>query len=115
MKTVAQEKDHRDEKKAAEALTLSRYGVPLESIASYLNLSPAAMKKIYGAEIATGRAEAGREVGRTIFEKALSGDMAALVFWAKTQMGWKEAAKQDSQTAGAAEIKIYKLPDNGRK
>ena len=40
-----------------------------------------------------GRAVANTKIGKRLFDKAISGDTTALIFWAKVRMGWKETQK----------------------
>lgn len=53
------------------------------------------MVKLYKQELITGRTNANVKVGKRLFEKAMSGDTTALIFWAKTRMGWRETQKID--------------------
>jgi hypothetical protein len=37
-----------------------------------------------------GKAKANSKIGQTLFQKATGGDTTAMIWWSKTQMGWKE-------------------------
>jgi hypothetical protein len=41
----------------------------------------------------SGKAKANSQVGRTLFQKATSGDTTAMIWWTKTQMKWSETQK----------------------
>ena len=62
-------------------------------MAAYLGMSVETLAKLYQQEIDKGRAVANLKIGQTLFTKAIGGDTAACIFWAKTQMGWKENGK----------------------
>ncbi|MDL2315497.1 hypothetical protein LJC59_00240 [Desulfovibrio sp. OttesenSCG-928-A18] len=85
----------RDEKKASEVMAMSQYGLPQESMAAYLGMSVETLVGLYREEIDKGRAVANLMVGKTLFSKAVAGDITAAIFWAKTQMGWRETCKID--------------------
>lgn len=75
--------------------SLSQYGVPQEEIAQRIGISVDTMATVYRAEILRGRGNANANVGKRLFQKAMDGDTTALIFWAKTRMGWKEIQKID--------------------
>ena len=74
---------------------LSQYGVPQENIAATIGCCVETMLKLYGQEHKEGRAVANAKIGKRLFEKAMEGDVSALIFWAKTQMKWRETSKID--------------------
>jgi hypothetical protein len=41
-------------------------------------------------ELDLGKIKVNAQIGGKLFQKAMSGDTASLIFWAKTQMGWRE-------------------------
>jgi hypothetical protein len=42
-----------------------------------------------------GRAKANGKIGKTLFDKAMSGDTGSLIWWTKTQMRWAETQKHE--------------------
>lgn len=89
------------EPKDAETVrAMAQYGVPHEDIAATLGMCVETMQRLYGAELVKGRAVANVKIGRRLFDKAMSGDTAALIFWAKTRMGWKETQKLEAVREG---------------
>ncbi len=72
---------------------LAQYGVPFENIAAVIDLSVDTMKKLYGPYLEKGKALANAAVGERLFKKCQEGDTTAMIFWAKTQMGWRETQK----------------------
>jgi hypothetical protein len=72
---------------------LSGLGLPQEQIAETIGCSVDTMVKYLQHEITIGKAKANSSISQKLFEKAMSGDSALLIFYAKTQMRWKETDK----------------------
>ncbi|MDR1921112.1 MAG: hypothetical protein LBS31_05125 [Candidatus Adiutrix sp.] len=104
----------RDEELAAEAEAMSRFGVAAELIAARARLTLPELRRLYQADLDRGQAEAALAIGQALFEKAVGGDLAALVFWAKTRLGWKESQRTEAPER-PAKLLVYRLPDNGRQ
>jgi hypothetical protein len=81
------------ERKQVEAL--SGYGLPLDQIAVLVRkgISVETLTKHFADELVSGKAKANSQVGRTLFQKATSGDTTAMIWWTKTQMKWSETQK----------------------
>ena len=81
------------ERKHVEAL--SGYGLPLDQIAVLVRkgISVDTLTKHFADELISGKAKANSQVGRTLFQKATSGDTTAMIWWSKTQMKWSETQK----------------------
>lgn len=84
-----------DESNAMTVRALSQYGVPQEDIAAQIGCCVETMVGLYAREMAEGRAVANAKIGKRLFAKAMDGDTASLIFWAKTRMGWRETQKVD--------------------
>ena len=71
---------------------LSGYGLGHKQMASLIRggISPITLEKWFHTELDSGHALACAQVGRTLFEKAMGGDTTAMIWWSKTQMGWRE-------------------------
>lgn len=68
-------------------------GTPQETIASIIGIDPKTLRKHYREELDLAKARANATIGGALFNKAKSGDTAAMIFWMKSQAGWRE--KQD--------------------
>jgi hypothetical protein len=79
---------------------MAGYGVPHEQIACIIRdgIDADTLKKHFRKELTQGKAKASAKIGQTLFQKATGGDTTAAIFWAKTQMGWKE--KQEIEHTG---------------
>jgi hypothetical protein len=67
-------------------------GIPQEQIAMVIRdgIDADTLAKHFKKEIRESKILANAKVGGTLFNKIMNGDTAAAIFWAKTQMGWKE-------------------------
>jgi hypothetical protein len=84
-------KRHKRTKENADLIkSFVRYGVRHEYICSHLGITKPTLYKYYKKEIAEATIYAHTKVGKSIFDRAIAGDMTAAIFYAKTQMGWKE-------------------------
>ena len=72
--------------------SMSGFGVPLEQIAALTcgGIDRDTLSKHFKNELIQGKAKANSKIGQTLFQKATNGDTSAAIFWAKTQMGWRE-------------------------
>jgi hypothetical protein len=78
-----------DNKRTVE--TAAGLGLPVEMIATLLGLNPRTVTKRYAKQIAQGKAKSSMAISQTLFHKAVrQGDPTCLIWWTKTQMGWKE-------------------------
>lgn len=91
-----------EERKQVEAM--SGYGVPLEQIAILIRgIHIETLSKYFSTELTSGKAKANAQIGRTLFQKAVGGDTTAAIFWAKTQMRWKDTTINEH--TGSVELK----------
>jgi hypothetical protein len=69
---------------------LSGYGLPHEQIAALVGrgIDRDTLAKHFRRELDEGKAAASERIGATLFEKAMAGDTASLIWWTKAQMRW---------------------------
>ena len=75
---------------------LATWAVPEQHIASLVGddgVDLSTLRKHFVEEIAKGRAKASMGIGSTLYQKAMAGDVASLIWWTKTQMRWAEQPK----------------------
>ena len=65
-------------------------GTPQSVIADVLNIDAKTLRKWYRAELDLAKAKANATIGGALFNKAKAGDTTAMIFWMKTQAGWRE-------------------------
>ena len=97
------------ERKQVEAM--SGYGLPIEQIAILVRggIDTDTLRKHFATELVAGKAKANSGVGRTLFQKAMGGDTAAMIWWSKTQMRWKEVQQHEITGADGAPIEYKKI------
>jgi len=97
------------ERKQVEAM--SGYGLPIEQIAILVRggIDADTLRKHFATELVAGKAKANSGVGRTLFQKAMGGDTAAMIWWSKTQMKWKETQAHELTGADGAPLEFAKI------
>ena len=76
-------------------------GIPQESICLVVRdgIDDKTLRKHFRRELDTSKIKANAKVGGALFNKAMAGDTSAAIFWAKTQMGWKETPQIDTNVS----------------
>jgi hypothetical protein len=89
-----------EERRQAEAM--SGFGVPMEQIAAIMRggIHLETLRAHFAEELLQGKAKANAKIGQTLFQKAMGGDTAAMIWWSKTQMRWSETQKIEVNGAG---------------
>jgi hypothetical protein len=97
------------ERKQVEAM--SGYGLPIEQIAILVRggIDTDTLRKHFATELVAGKAKANSGVGRTLFQKAMGGDTAAMIWWSKTQMKWKEVQQHELVGADGGPLQFEKI------
>lgn len=95
-----------EQRRTVEAM--AGFGVPHEDIAFVVGCSAPTLKKYCAHELRSGRVRANTQVGQTLFRLATGirengvviqpPNVAAAIYWTKSQMGWRE--KQPEQSGG---------------
>jgi hypothetical protein len=79
-------------------------GLNQEQIAVVIGRSVDSLDRHCRHQLDSGKFKANAKIGGRLFEKAMGGDTAALIFWAKTQMGWKETDRHEHTGANGGPI-----------
>ena len=77
---------------------LSGFGLPQRQIAVLLGCDPKTLRKHFEQELEVGDARATAKIAQTLYNKAIGGDTASLIFWLKARAGWRE--KHDVEVSG---------------
>lgn len=97
---MAGRKWHRPTAETRKQVTLlAAVGARHEDIASKLGISADTLVRHYQAELDAGRIDANARVAQTLYQQALAGNTAAMIFWLKARAGWRET--QVHQHSGA--------------
>lgn len=70
------------------------------------------LDKYYREELDRGKAKACAKVAKKLFDKCMEGDTASILFWCKTQMGWRE--KNDIVVEEKKTKKFEFINDDGK-
>ena len=89
-------KAHEPTKATREVVKLhALVGTRQEVIADILEIDEKTLRKHYRAELDQSRWQANATIGGALFNKAKSGDTAAMIFWLKTRAGFRERHEVD--------------------
>jgi len=106
----------KNEQKQVEIM--SGHGVPHEQIAISIRdgICADTLVKYFSKELTVGKARANAQVGKTLFQKALGGDVTAMIWWTKTQMRWTDTRRlehtsPDDSLASRSALDVSKLSD----
>lgn len=72
-------------------------GTPQAIVADMLGIDDKTLRKYYREELDQSLAKANATVGGALFNKAKGGDTTAMIFWMKTQAGWREKIEIDQR------------------
>ena len=92
--------------KTVEALSVA--GVTQKLIAQILKISEPTLRKHFREELDTSKARANAVISQALFKNAKDGNVAAQIFWLKTQAGWKE--KNYHELTGKDGDKLFDEP-----
>ena len=65
-------------------------GTTQKDVARVIGIDGKTLRKYYRDELDLSKAKANATVGGALFNKAVGGDTAAMIFWMKTQAGFRE-------------------------
>lgn len=84
-------------------------GTTHDMIADILSIDAKTLRKYYRSEIDHSKAKAIATIGGALFNKAKGGDTAAMIFWMKTQAGWRETSSHEITGAGGGPVQIQRI------
>ena len=97
---MSQGKAHEPTKSKREAVKLhATVGTPQEVIADILSIDPKTLRKHYREELDQSTAKANANMGGTLYNKGMGGDVTAMIFWMKTRAGWREKQEIDHRSS----------------
>lgn len=78
-------------------------GTTQAHIAKILGIDLKTLRKWYRDDLDLSKAKANATIGGALFNKAKGGDTTAMIFWMKTQAGWREKERTDGSASDIAE------------
>ena len=89
---------------------MASIGISLLDISKVLDVSHPVLRRLYSKEWERGKVKANAKVAQRLFEKGVKeGDTASLIFWAKTQMGWREVQRVDHTSSDGSMASPQKI------
>jgi hypothetical protein len=93
-KNTMSRRPHEPSKESRHLVQLhATIGTQQETIASILGIDAKTLRKHYREELDHAMAQANATIGGALFNKAKTGDTAAMIFWMKTRAGWREKSE----------------------
>src|SRR5262245_21936118 len=77
-------------KEREQVAMMTAIGIPQPAICQIIGVTDKTLRRACRSEITTGQAQANAKVGKALFQKALAGDVTAMIFWLKCRAGWRE-------------------------
>ena len=84
-------------------------GTNQTDIARVLDIDEKTLRKYYRGELDLAKAKANATIGGALFNKAKTGDTSAMIFWMKTQAGWRESTNIDHTTNGESINRVERV------
>ncbi len=67
-------------------------------------ISEPTIRKNFSLELDTGRLKANVKVAQTLYKKAIGGDTTSMIFWLKSQAGWKDTQRVELTGANGGPV-----------
>lgn len=94
------------EKSRATVKAMSAFGIPQDSVARVLDIDSKTLRLHYRDELDLGVIEANSKIAETLFNQGVrEGNTAALIWWTKSRMGWKETTRVETEDMGSKEAR----------
>ena len=92
-----------------EVVRLAGLGVPFKQIADSMGVNKETLRNNFGVAMMRARVECNEKIAKRLFDRAMEGDNACLIFWAKTQMGWRDVSQIEHIGEGGGPIRIERV------
>ena len=92
---MARKKHERSEELARRLATMAGLGLTQRMAGHIEDISEDTIQRYYKEDWEKGKAQVHAQIAQKLYEKAMAGDTASLIFWAKTQMRWRETNHLD--------------------
>jgi hypothetical protein len=98
-------------KEREQVSMMTAIGIAQPAICQVLKVSEKTLRRACHVEIATGQTQANTQVGGALFQAAVGGNVAAMIFWMKTRAGWKETItiEQSKSVAEMTDLELNRV------
>lgn len=83
-----------DPETANKVHLLAQHGMPNDQIGVVVDVTKGALTSHYQKYLTKGRCEGNAEISKTLYEKAVKGDNACLIFLSKVRLGYRDVTVQ---------------------
>ena len=90
----------------AQVAQMASVGITHEQIALCVRdgISADTLVKYFGAELKTARIKANAKIGGKLYNEAMNGNVTAMIWWTKSQMGWRETSTHEHTGANGSQL-----------
>lgn len=88
----------------------ARIGTPQDIIAKIIGIDSVSLTKYYSNELEVSLSEANANVANKLYQKALAGDVTAMMFWLRTRGKFKVEGEESQNRA----TKQYRFEHHGK-
>jgi len=111
---MAQGKKYTPSDKDQQLVTqMAAVGITQEQIAAVIGITHETLNKYYQEELLTAKSKVIAKVAGTLVNKALKGDNTCMIFYLKTQGGWRETNNLEVEHKGSVAIIQEYNPKDG--
>ena len=98
-------------KERQQVEALAGVGLPHDQIGALVRdgVCTDVIRQYFAKELKAGKAKASAKIGQTLFNRAIGGETAALIWWTKSQMGWKEKRAHELTGADGSPLEFAKI------
>ncbi len=86
-------------------------GTPHDVMAAQLGIAKMTLEKAFAHELKNGKAITDKAVAKSLYQKAITGNVAAMIFWCKTRLGWRETSRTEVTGADGGPLAVQNLSD----
>ncbi|MES2531939.1 MAG: hypothetical protein V4636_12955 [Pseudomonadota bacterium] len=95
-----------DDKARSKVEMLSAVGVPHDDIARMIGIDPKTLRLHFREELDLGSAKATAQIAQRLYQRAIGGDLGAMIFWLKARAGWREKHQIEHTGTGGGPIQV---------
>lgn len=86
-------------------------GTPHDVMAAQLGIARQTLENAFDRELKDGKAITDQAISKSLYQKALTGNVPCMIFWAKTRLGWRETNRTEVTGADGGPLAVQNLSD----
>lgn len=88
---------------------MASIGVPQAAIASALGVAEKTLRERFRDELDNGKVKTITKVADSLVRQALAGNITAIIFYLKTQAGWKETDRREITGPDGGPVEVTRI------